>query len=498
MTEGSTAGQLVVRGGSINGVSYDAIASSATCQILGAGAGIAASIAVGSAITGQIWGVVGGGAGLLAANALAAANGCFPVNPDQGPGGDGIAGGQCMETEGCNLILERRGGESTYTGPVRKLISSVASGTYPNGTPKCTTTWIDCTGETVTDDEAQEDLWPIVTVVEDGGVCVGDPSPDPGPGPGLPDPVPVPDPDGGPCTYVTQMKDAYINAAGGMSILYETCATGPGCSGCSTFWYHGPGNTQPAPPEPIPGPDGEPLPQPDPEGGGGKCPDPCPEPEKCKWEPCEPPEAEITARQFLFTSACGENPDGSYAQASYVLPGASDLKSCFDALAGQNAQIMRMLQQHLLWKTPTCPEETPELEGDFRTISFRSYETSPYGKSRLRKRLRYRSLSGIGLGELVDYWKDFTFTGGPVRVRHTGSSWGTVEVWAITEAEGKRVILHAAREAGVDPDQVGRWSTRRSDSARLGVSLPMRVDTTGGYYWITERDGSDGRPIVAS
>ena len=498
MTEGSTAGQLVVRGGSINGVSYDAIASSATCQILGAGAGIAANIAVASAITGQIWGVVGGAGGLLAANALAAANGCFPANPGEGPGGNGIAGGQCMETEGCGLVLIRRGGEGGTYVQVKKLISSVASGTYPNGTPKCTTTWIDCSGETVTDDEAQEDLWPIVTQVLDGDNCVGDPSPDPGPGPGLPDPVPVPDPDGGPCTYVTQLKDAYINAAGGMSILYETCATGPGCEGCSTFWYHGPGNTQPAPPEPIPGPDGEPLPQPDPEGGGGNCPDPCPEPEKCKWEPCEPPEAEITARQFLFNSACGENPDGSNAQVTYALPGAADLKSCFDALAEQNAQIMQMLQQHLLWKTPTCPEETPELEGDFRTISFRSNETSPYGKSRLRKRLRYRSVSGIGLGELVDYWKDFTFTGGSVRVRHVGSSWGTVEVWAITEAEGKRVILHAAGEAGVDPNQVGRWSTRRSDSSRLGVSLPMSVDTTGGYYWITERDGSDGRPIVAT
>jgi hypothetical protein len=25
----------------------------------------------------------------------------------------------------------------------------------------------------------------------------------------------------------------------------------------------------------------------------------------------------------------------------------------------------------------------------------------------------------------------------------------------------------------------------------------MRVDTTGGYYWITARDGSNGRPLVA-
>ena len=498
MTEGSTAGQLVVRGGSINGVSYDDIASSATCQIFAAGAGIAAGIAVNSALTGQIWGVVGGGAGVLAANALAAANGCFPVNPDPGPGsgGNGIGEGQCMETDGCFLVLERRGGESTYTGPVRKLISSVASGTYPNGTAKCTTTWIDCSGETVSDDEAQEDLWPIATTILEGGNCVGDPSGPPS-NP-LPDPVPVPDPDGGPCTFNTQLIDSYINAAGGMSILYETCATGPGCSGCSRFWYHGPGNTQPAPPEPIPGPDGEPLPQPNPEGPGGDCPDPCPQPEPCRFEPCQPPEAEITARNFLFTSACGENEDGTKAKATYNLQGASDLKGCFDALAAQNGQIMTMLQQHLLWKTPICPPEKPELEGEFRTISFRSDETSPYGKSRLRKRFRYRSSSGIGLGQLVDYWANFTYTAGAVCVIHSGASWGTPQVWASTAAEGKRVILHAAGEAGIDPNQVGKWTVSSSDNARYGVSGTMRVDTTGGYYWITARDGSDGRPIVAT
>ena len=194
MTEEKTAGPLVTPTSGINGIPYDAIAGSATCQLLGAGAGIAANIAIGSALTGQIWGVVGGGAGLIAANALAAANGCFPVNPDPGPGsgGNGIGEGQCMETDGCFLVLERRGGASTYTGPVKKLISSVASGTYPNGTAKCTTTWIDCTGETVSDDEAIEDLWPIATTIQEGGNCVGGPSGPPS-NP-LPDPVPVPDP----------------------------------------------------------------------------------------------------------------------------------------------------------------------------------------------------------------------------------------------------------------------------------------------------------------
>ena len=160
--------------------------------------------------------------------------------------------------------------------------------------------------------------------------------------------------------------------------------------------------------------------------------------------------------------------------------------------------ISNQLSQHLAWKTPICGDDPVEVEGEWRKISFRSDEVSPYGKSRLRKYLRYRSVSGIGLGELVDHWKAFTWTSGATRVRHSGASWGTVEVWASSLDEGKRVIQHAAREAGVDTAQAGRWSDRVSGSTRLGVSLLMRVDTKGGYYWITMRDGSDNRPIVAT
>ena len=159
--------------------------------------------------------------------------------------------------------------------------------------------------------------------------------------------------------------------------------------------------------------------------------------------------------------------------------------------------IVELLQASKNFKQPVCGNEKPVLEGEWRTISFRSETTSPYGKSCLRKRFRYRSQSGLGLGEIVDYWKDFTFESGPVVVCHSGSDWGTPQVWAATEDEGKRVIRHAAGEAGIDPDQVGRWTISSSSSSRYGVSSSMSVDTTGGYYWITSRDGSNGRPIVA-
>ena len=147
-------------------------------------------------------------------------------------------------------------------------------------------------------------------------------------------------------------------------------------------------------------------------------------------------------------------------------------------------------------KDCACPEEEP-IEGEFRTICFRSNEVSPFGKSRLRKRLRYRSRSGIELSALVNHWRDFSWEAGAVRVQHLGASWGVPSVWAATADEGKRVLRHASREAGIDPDQVGRWKIGSSNNSRLGVSGTMMVDTTGGYFWITDRDGSDQRPTVA-
>ena len=204
---------------------------------------------------------------------------------------------------------------------------------------------------------------------------------------------------------------------------------------------------------------------------------------------------EYPGLMYRMVSVCEKDASGEPISEQVEVP-IPNLRAPDAQLARLDA-IVELLQASKNFKQPICETEKPEPAGDFRTISFRSVSTSPYGNSRLRKRFRYRSTSGLGLGEIVDYWKDFTFESGPYRVRHTGSSWGNLEVWASSEDEGKRVIRHAAGEAGIDPDQVGRWSTRRSDSARLGVSDTMKIDTTGGYYWITSRDGSDNRPVVA-
>lgn len=203
-------------------------------------------------------------------------------------------------------------------------------------------------------------------------------------------------------------------------------------------------------------------------------------------------ETKLPAGSFSLQAPCDVDEEGNPLVQTWNFPE----QTAQERMLAHQITGLEALQTHLNWKTPTCDCGQPIPEGNWRTISFRSDETSPYGKSRLRKRFRYLSVSGNDLGTLIDHWKDFVWEGGPYRVRWIGKSWRTPEVWAASESEGQRVIHHAAREAGFSPLEDGRWSTRVSSSTRLGVQSTLRVDTTGGYYWITERDGSNNRPTV--
>ena len=205
-------------------------------------------------------------------------------------------------------------------------------------------------------------------------------------------------------------------------------------------------------------------------------------------------EQDIPGTTYQLQGICETTDEnGEQPVAEFAVEPAKNLGAIINRLD----TIDQMLQQHLAWKTPTCSER-PTLQGDWRTISFISDEVSPYGSARLRKRFRYRSTSSLGLGEVIDHWKDFVWSAGPVCIQHAGSSWGTPQCWASSVDEGKRVIRHAAGEAGFDPDKNGRWVVSGSDSARVGVSGTMRVNRKGGYYWITSRDGSEGRPLVGT
>ena len=198
---------------------------------------------------------------------------------------------------------------------------------------------------------------------------------------------------------------------------------------------------------------------------------------------------------YRLVSVCETDSDGEPISQSVeeIIPSADSISAILYRLDA----LVPLLQGQKDFKQPICREKV-QPQGDYRTISFISDETSTAGRNRLRKRFRYRSQSGLGLGEVVDHWKDFVWQAGPVCVQHSGHSWGTPQVWAASVAEGKRVIQHAGREAGVDPDQVGKWTVSGSDNPRFGMPGTMRVNTKGGYYWITERLGSSGRPYVVS
>ena len=203
-------------------------------------------------------------------------------------------------------------------------------------------------------------------------------------------------------------------------------------------------------------------------------------------------ESPINGTNYQLQGVCESVGEGEEQPvAEFPVPEAYN----FDAIVQRLDVMQDLFQQHLAYRTPTCNGQRKQ--GDIRTISFISDEVSPNGHDRVAKRLRYRSKSGTDLGGLIDHWSGFTWQAGPVIVEHADGWWGKVQVWASSIDEGKRVIRHAAGEAGIDPDQVGRWSVSGSNNPRYGSPGTMRVNKKGGYWWITARDGPSERPAVA-
>jgi hypothetical protein len=114
------------------------------------------------------------------------------------------------------------------------------------------------------------------------------------------------------------------------------------------------------------------------------------------------------------------------------------------------------------------------------------------------KRLSYRDQGGASLEAITEHWRDFTFTSGPVVVSLQGR-WGKPQVWASSEAEGKRVLMHAAAIASYDPtsDPDARWAIW-DGSARgtvNGATYGVRKLRDGAIA-VSKRDGPAGAPEV--
>lgn len=117
----------------------------------------------------------------------------------------------------------------------------------------------------------------------------------------------------------------------------------------------------------------------------------------------------------------------------------------------------------------------------------------------LRKRFKYRDMSGASLEAHTAHWRGFEWDAGPVCVIHKGAAWGVPQVWAASVAEGKRVIRHAGAIAGVDPDTEGEWVVTGSLDPRYGQTARMGVKLLrDGLLSVTKREGPNGLPEVAT
>ena len=115
-------------------------------------------------------------------------------------------------------------------------------------------------------------------------------------------------------------------------------------------------------------------------------------------------------------------------------------------------------------------------------------------QAKLRKRLSYRDLGSGTLESHTAGWGGFSWTSGPVQVASYGQ-WGKVQVYASTEAEGKRVIRHAAGLASydLDADPGHQWIVGQHQGGRIGRVATMIPQPVPGGIAVRMRDGSDGR-----
>ena len=113
---------------------------------------------------------------------------------------------------------------------------------------------------------------------------------------------------------------------------------------------------------------------------------------------------------------------------------------------------------------------------------------------RRHKRLRYRDQTGAPVEGHTDHWRGFRWSGGPVIVAAIGP-WGCVKCWAASEAEGKRVIRHAAAIGGFDPDGAqGEWVVTRDRSGRSDAIREFQTRQLKYGLSVSKRSGPVGFP----
>jgi len=198
---------------------------------------------------------------------------------------------------------------------------------------------------------------------------------------------------------------------------------------------------------------------------------------------------------YTLQEFCNPDNDPNYEPQTWEFeaPGALTFSG---VLANRLDALALMIDQSLRAKQQTCAPTRRQAQGQPVTVNFIA-NTKPQGSSAyLRKTMRYRDQTETPEADHIDHWADFEWNAGPAIVTSHGASWGVVQVWAESDAEGRRVIEHAAAIAGVDLTAEGcRWEYSSPRSTRYGKTGTMRVehDMTGSPC-ISKRAGSDGRP----
>ena len=97
----------------------------------------------------------------------------------------------------------------------------------------------------------------------------------------------------------------------------------------------------------------------------------------------------------------------------------------------------------------------------------------------LRKKLSYRLPVG-SMGEsaallsMQEHWRGYTWETGPWVVKWLSDDWPQVQVWASSEAEGRRVVSHALAHMGA-PVNAGEWQYAYVSDERFGRVTQVRA-----------------------
>ena len=202
----------------------------------------------------------------------------------------------------------------------------------------------------------------------------------------------------------------------------------------------------------------------------------------------------LSAVTYTLDAGCTYNQETEDFDTKFTY----DVEATSDGIVGLARRmdaLAWMINNSGLIPFTTCATTRPELEGQWVSTHWVSDGISDGGTKHLRKLFRYRTKSERTTDQLQQHWKQLIWEAGPVLVGHKGAWWGTPQVWALNEEEGKRVIRFAGGEAGIDPDLDGEWVVGSSSSPRIGMIGTMRLAKPNGEYYVSKRDGSDGYPV---